>query len=370
MFNRIRNLAAKEIIQITRNWLLLVFIILGPAMELVLLARATSQGTTHMPAVVVDQDRSQTSRQVISAMDNTEELDVVAHLDSPGEADAWLERSQAVLAVILPPNLEEDMMAPGSQPEVQLIADGTNSTASASALSAAVGAINAFGARRVAAYVRDWPTIDVHTQVRYNPTQDANQFTITAQLGFVIYQVALVLAVAGLTRERELGTLEQVLVTPVRRLELIVGKAIPALVIACVDFILMYAIAVWGFQVPMRGPFVVLLGLTLFFIVAEIGIGLTVSAISRTQQQAALIIFVLAMVDVSFSGYVMPVERMPAPLYALAQLFPLQHYLAVIRSVMLKGAGLPALWSQTLALGTLSVSCIAVAVISLRSRLD
>gem|GEM_PF-134504 len=336
MLNRIQNLAIKEFIQITRNWLLLIFIILGPVMELVLLARATSQGTTHMATVVVDQDHSQTSRQIIRAIDNTEELDVVAYLDSPDQADTWLERSQAVLTVVLPPNLEADLLAARS-PETQLIADGTNSTSSGSALNAAVGAINAFGVRRAAAYFREWPTIDVRTQVRYNPTQDANHFTITAQLGFVIYQVALVVAVSGLTRERELGTLEQLLVTPTRRLELIIGKAIPALVIASMDFLLMYAIAVWGFQVPMRGPFVVLLTLSLFFIVAEIGLGLTVSAISRTQQQSALIIFVLAMIDVSFSGYVMPVERMPATLYALAQLFPLQHYLAVIRSVMLKG---------------------------------
>ena len=368
MFDRIQNLALKEFIQITRNWLLLVFIILGPVMELVLLARATRQGTTHMATVVVDQDRSQTSRQIISAIDNTEELDVVAHLDSPDQADAWLERSQAVLAIVLPPNLEADLAA--GSPEVQLIADGTNSTSSGSALNAAVGAINAFGIRRASAYAREWPTIDVRTQVRYNPTQDANHFTITAQLGFVIYQVALVVAVAGLTRERELGTLEQLLVTPTRRLELIVGKAIPALIIASVDFLLMYAIAVWGFQVPMRGPFVVLLALSLFFIVAEIGLGLTVSAISRTQQQAGLLIFVLALIDVSFSGYVMPVERMPTALYALAQLFPLQHYLAVIRSVMLKGAGLEAIWPQAVALVALSVGCISAAVLSLRGRLD
>ena len=369
MVGRIRNLAAKEFIQITRNWLLLVFIILGPVMELVLLARATSQGTTHMPAVVVDQDRSQTSRQVISTIDNTEELDVTAHLDSPEQADAWLERGEAVLAIVLPPNLEADLLAVRS-PEVQLIADGTNSTSSASALGAAVGALNAFGARRAAAYLQGVPTIDVHTQVRYNPTQDANLFTITAQLGFVIYQVALAVAVSGLARERELGTLEQLMVTPVRRLELIAGKAIPALVIASVDFILMYAIAVWGFQAPMRGQFAVLLILSLFFIIAEVGLGLTVSAISRTQQQAGLIIFVLAMVDVSFSGYVMPVERMPTPLYALAQLFPLQHYLAVIRNVMLKGSDLTALWPQALALVALSVGCTALAVMSLRSRLD
>jgi ABC-2 type transport system permease protein len=368
MFNRIGNLAAKELIQLTRNGLLLVFIILGPAMELALLARATRQGTTHLPTAVVDQDHSQVSRQIVSAIDNTEELDVVAFLDSPDQIDAWFKRSQGVLAVILPAGLEADLNV--GSPQVELIADGTNSTISAAASNAAVGAIQNFSARRAAAYAYGGPAIDLRTQVRYNPALNADRFTITAQLGFVIYQVALVVAVAGLTRERELGTLEQLLITPIRRLELALGKAIPALIVAAIDFVLMWAIAVWGFKVPMRGPFVLLMGLSLFFIVAEIGWGLTVSAVSRTQQQAALMIFVLALVDVSFSGYVVPVERLPGVLRVVAQVFPLQHYLVIIRDVMLKGAGLATLWSEALALAALSLGSIGVAAISLRSRLE
>jgi ABC-type multidrug transport system permease subunit len=368
MFNRIMNLATKELIQLTRNWLLLIFIILGPTMELALLARATRQGTTHLPMAIVDQGHSQVSRQIVSALDNTEELDLVAYLDSPDQVDAWFKRTQGQLAVILPAGLEADLDAGTAQ--VQLIADGTNSTTSSVALSAAVGVINDFSARRMSAYLRDWPAIDLHTQIRYNPTLDADRFTITAQLGFVIYQVALVVAVAGLTRERELGTLEQLMITPIRRLELTIGKAIPALIVASVDFILMWAIAVWGFHVPMRGSFLLLMGLSLLFIIAEIGWGLTFSAISRTQQQAALMIFVLALVDVSFSGYVMPVERMPFALRMVAQIFPLQHYLVVIRSIMLKGATLPAVWNQAWALGALSVGSIGVAVVSLRNHLE
>jgi ABC-2 type transport system permease protein len=368
MHRRIANLATKEMIQLSRNWLLLIFIILGPTMELVLLARATRQGTTHMPAVVVDQDHSQVSRQIIVAVDNTEELDVVAYLDSQREADDWLKRNEAVMVVVLPAGLEADLGK--RSPQVQLIVDGTNSTTGATVLNAAVGAINAWMLRGTETYSQDGPTIDLRTDVRYNPTLDADRFTITAQLGFVIYQVALVVAVAGFTHERELGTLEQLLVTPLQRVELIVGKAIPALIVATVDFGLMWMIAVWGFKVPMRGSFAMLFGLSLLFIVAEIGWGLTISAVARTLQQAALMMFVLAIIDVSFSGYVMPVSRMPVALQALAQVFPLQHYLIVIRSVMLKGATLVAVWQQALALAALSVGSIAVAVISLHSRIE
>ena len=371
MFRRISNVALKEIIQLTRNWLLLIFLVLGPTMELVLLAQATGQGFKHLSIVVVDQDHSQTSRQVATALDNTEELDVVAYLDSLDQVDAWMERKQVIMAVILPPGLEADQ-ATGS-PQVQLIADGTNNMTSASAVEAAMGAISSFAIRSMASYARlsnGGPTIDLRTQVLYNPALDGNYSTIPSQLGFVVYQVVLMVAAVGLTRERELGTLEQLLVTPLRRLELIIGKAIPALLVGCVDLALMWAIAVWGFAVPMRGSFLLLFGLSLLFIAAEIGWGLTISGLAQNQQQAGLIIFILALIDVSFSGYVMPVEYMPATLQIVSKIFPLQHYLEVIRGIMLKGATLQALWSPTLALAALSVGSLTVAVISLRSRLE
>jgi len=369
MFRRIGNLAAKEIIQLTRDWLMLVLIIVGPTMELVLLARNTGQGVRHLPVVVVDQDHSEISRQLVTAMDNTDELVVVAYLDSPDEAKLWLKRGQAALAAILPRGLQADLSA-RLMPEVQLVADGSNSVAGSNALTAATGAINTFLARRATQSRPGSTTLELQALVRYNPTLNVQHFAVTAQLGFIIYQVALIIASLGLTRERELGTLEQLLVTPLRRIELIVGKAIPALVIAGLDFVIMWAIVVRGFGVPMLGSFPLLLGLSLLFITAEIGWGLTISALSHTQQQAVLMIFVLALVDVSFSGYVVPVERLPAALQTLAQLFPLQHYLIIIRAVMLKGAGLPVVMNQVMALVGLGLGSGAVSLVSLRRRLD
>jgi ABC-2 type transport system permease protein len=368
MFKRIGNLASKELVQLTRDWLMLTLIIVGPTLELVLLARAVSHGISHLPAVIVDQDHSEFSRQLVAAIDHTDELDVIAYVGSPDQMNTWLERDQAELAVVIPRGLEADL--PDGTAQVELIADGTNSVAGSTALSAASGAINAFMMRRAAATVSDLPAIELHIQVRYNPTLNVRQFTLTSQLGFIVYQVVLIVAALGLTRERELGTLEQLLVTPLRRIELIIGKAVPALIVASVDFVLMWAIIVWGFGLPMRGSFVLLMGLSLLFVFAEIGWGLTISALSRTQQQAVLTVFVLALVDVSFSGYIVPVERMPAVLRTVAQAFPLQHYLILIRDVMLKGADLSAVLNQALALVSLGIGSGAVAFFGLRSRLD
>ena len=366
---RIANIAFKELVQLTRAWML-VLVIIGPTLELALLAQAVGKGISHLPVAIVDQDRSQTSREMIAVLENHADLEVTAFLDSPERIHASLESGQATLAVIIPAGLEADWMEGRSSPQVQLIADGSNNMTSGTALGAATESLDDWLARRLAASGASARAIDLQPQARYNPMLGPRLFTLTAQLGFMVYQVALIVAALGLTRERELGTWEQLLVTPLRRLELIAGKAIPAVLIATVDFLLMCAVIRLGFDVPMRGSFVLLFGLSLLFIAAQVGWGLIVSALSRNQQQAVLMVFVLALIDVSFSGYVMPVDHLPAMLRIVSQLFPLQHYLIVIRSVMLKGADLAAVWQEAMALAALSVGSLAVAVISLRSRME
>ncbi len=368
MLNRIGNLATKELIQLTRDFLMLVLIIAGPTLQLALVARATTQGFHHLPVVVIDQDHSALSRELITAFNNTEEIEVTAQLDSPDQLDRWLAQNDAVAAVTFPPGLEADLAT--GRPQVQIIVDGSRSAAANYALGAAQGAINAVAVRHMAAPSRNLALIVVDSQVRYNPTFDISFFVISAQLGFIVYQVALIVASLGLTRERELGTLEQLLVTPMRRIELIVGKSIPAVVVAAINFVIMFAIVTEIFHLPMSGSFSILFGLSLLFIVAEIGWGLVISAISHNQQQAVLFVFVLAMVDISFSGYMVPIERLPPVMQVVSQFFPLQHYLQIIRGVMLKGSDLTILWPQALALIGLAVLSGSIAVVALRSRLD
>jgi ABC-2 type transport system permease protein len=347
---------------------MLVFVVLGPVLELTLLGQSTSQGIMHLPVVIVDQDRSTVSRQIVSAIGNTEDLDVVAHLDSPDQIAAWLDDDRAALAVVLPANLGADLAV--RAPQVQLIADGANSISGSLALSAAAGAVNAYIARRTTAAVPDWAFIDLHSEVRYNPTLNLRNVSVGAQLGFIVYQIALMVSALGLARERELGTLEQLLVTPFRRVELLAGKAVPAVIIATIDFMLMSLIVVAIIGVPVRGSFALLLALTLLFIIAQVGWGLIISSMSRTQQQAVLLVFVLVLMDVSFSGYLVPVDRMPPVMQVLSQVFPLQHYLLILRSVMMRGGDLAIVWPQAVALAVLAVGAGAVALVSLHSRLE
>jgi ABC-2 type transport system permease protein len=368
MLFRIGNLAQKELLQLTRDVMILIMILVGPVLQLALIARATTQGFHHQPIVVVDQDHSMLSRRLIEALDNTEELKVVAFLDSPDQIDPWLDQARAIMAVTIPVGLEADLAR--SAPQVQLLVDGTKSASANYAIGAATGAINSVATQYRQAATADLPLLNVRTQVRFNPTLDVSFFVISAQLGFIVYQVALIVAALGLTRERELGTLEQLLVTPLQRIELIIGKAIPAVVVASLNFIIVFLIGTQGFELPMRGSFPLLFSLSVLFIIAEVGWGLMISAFSHTQQQAVLFVFVLAMTDVAFSGYTVPVERLPQFMQWIAQLFPFQHYLQILRGVMLRGADLSTLWPQTLALIVLAIGSISVALFALRRRLD
>ncbi len=368
MLFRIGNLAQKELLQLTRDVMILIMILVGPVLQLALIARATTQGFHHQPIVVVDQDHSGLSRQTVEALDNTAELKVVAFLDSPDQIDPWLDRAQAIMAVTIPAGLEADL-ARGT-PQVQLLVDGTRSAASNYAIAAATGAINSVAAQYRQTGASNLPLLNVRTLVRFNPTLNVSLFVISAQLGFIVYQVALIVAALGITRERELGTLEQLLVTPLQRVELIIGKAIPAVIVASLNFIIVFLIGNQGFELPMRGSFSLLLALSVLFIIAEVGWGLVLSAFSHTQQQAVLFVFVLAMTDVAFSGYTVPVERLPQFMQWIAQLFPFQHYLQILRGVMLRGADLSTLWPQTVALVILAIGSMSVALFALRRRLD
>jgi len=371
VFVRIWNLVLKEFIQFFRDWLMAAFILTLPVLQLVLLAQATGSRISALRVAVLDLDRSSASRQLFTALDARRELEVC-------HCPATLQ-GEATLAVIIPAGLAADMADVARMPRVQIIVDGSNRAPAWHALSAARETIAGFAAERsvellagqAAAHGRAAGSpIDLRTTVRFNPAFNVKFFTIPAQVGFIVYQVTLVVASIGLARERELGTLEQLMVIPLRRIELVIGKAIPALVIGLLNFLSMLAVAVFAFGVPMRGSLPLLCILTLLFVVAEIGYGMFISGVARTQQQAILFVFVLAMVDMTFSGYLVRVKHLPVALQAIAQVVPFRHYLAIIRGVMLKGVGLDALWTHAAAMLLMGLLVTAVAVRNLSRSLD
>jgi len=375
MLRRIWNLVLKEFIQLLRDWLMTAFILTLPVLQLILLAQATGSRISDVRVAVLDLDRSSASRQLVNALDVRRELDVCCFPATLADTHRLLDQGEATLVVVIPAGLDADLSDATRTPRIQLVADASNTVPASIAMSAARETIAEFAeetrfrGRNLVSQDLVSP-VDLRANVHFNPTFNVKFFTVPAQVGFIIYQVTLTVASIGLARERELGTLEQLMVMPLRRLELVIGKAIPALLIGAINFLLTLAVTVLVFQVPMQGSLLLLFGLTLLFIVAEIGYGIFISSVARTQQQAILFVFVLAMVDMTFSGYLVRVKNLPGPLQAISQIVPFHHYLPIIRGVMLKGAGLDALWPHAAAMLLMGLFVTTIAVRNLSRTLD
>ena len=371
MVRRIRNLISKELIQFRRDRVLTLFILLVPTLQFILMTRSVERGVNQQPVVILDFDRSRLSRQLITALDNTEELRVQFQVDSPEALRHLLDKGQARLAVVIPAGFAREIGQAHTTQQVQLIADATNTVVASTVMGAASGAISRFSAglaNDIGLVVPEF--IDFRTDVRFNPSLDYRDYSLPAMLGFITYQVTLAVAALGLARERELGTLEQLMVSPLRRFELTLGKGIPAAAIGGLNFVVIWAISLTVFDVPMNGSPALLAILTLPFITAVVGWGLVISAISRTQQQAILLVFIQAMVEITLSGFLVSVENMPPLLQTISHFVPLQHYLVIIRSVMLKGSGFSDLWVHVLALVALSLVMGLIALRSVARRLE
>lgn len=371
MFLRIATIVVKELLQFRRDRLLLMFITLVPVLQLVLMAQAVSSGIDEQGVVVMDLDRSRWSRQLAAKLDAAEELEVRYYATDDDEVSRLMDEGRVQLAVVIPAGFGRSLIEPGPSRPIQLIVDGTNVVVAASTLSAAVGVAGRFSADLAAGHGLVTPElVDFRTSIRFNPSLDFRDYTVPAELGFIIYQVTLAVAALGLARERELGTLEQLMVTPIRRLELALGKGLPAIAVGIINFTVMWAVGRLIFHVPMNGSLLLLTFLTLLFVGAVVGWGLFISAVSQTQQQAILFVFIQAMVDITLSGFLVPVKNMPGFLQFISQFVPLRHYLEIVRSVTLKGAGLEALWTEAAYLAIISVALWLLALKGVARRTD
>ncbi len=371
MATRIGNLVWKELLQLARDWLLTAFLFILPLLQLILLARATGRGIKEEPVVVLDWDRSAAVRQLILRLDNREELAVQEWVESEQVLADRLERGQARVGIIFLPGFTEDLVNPTRTATVQVVVDGSNDTVASIVLSAVQTVFAEYTRARLReAGINPNAAVELRIVTYYNPTYNVREFAIPAQVGFITYQITLVIASLGLARERELGTLEALIVAPLGRTEIVLGKAIPAFLIGVVNFLFLLAVALFVFHVPMRGSFLLLLALTIPFLLAEISWGVIISSVSRTQQQAILFVFMMAMTDLTFSGYLVPVKNLSLALQWIAQVVPMYHYLTIIRAILLKGATLGDLWPHALALILLASIILVIAVRRVSRRLE
>jgi ABC-2 type transport system permease protein len=369
MLYRTWNLPIKEFTQLFRDRLLAPLILLGPLAELLMIAWSSSQGIDHLPTAVLDLDNSNASRGLIVAMENAETFDpyFVENLDQVTED---IEHGRALAAWVIPRGFETQLLAAdeGSSP-VQLIVDGSDVMSAQTAVTTAGGLTASYGQevvfQPVMAGAAQAP-LDMSLRVWFNEEMKESNYMIPSELGFIAAAIAAMLASMVIAKERELGTLEQLMVTPLRSSELVIGKSIMAVSLGYVLFLLMLAMVVFVFDVPMRGSLSLLMVLSFLYMLVELGWGLMISAFAKTQMQALLIAFAVVMVMIIFSGYAFPVETMPPFMQVISNIFPLKHWLTIFRGILLKGAGVQDFWPELLAIFILGIIIYTITIFLLR----
>jgi ABC-2 type transport system permease protein len=357
----------KELIELRQDPDLAAIVIVAPILQLFLLGYAATTDIRHVPVVVADADRSQASRDLVSRFGASPNFTIVDIVTSPNEIDHYLERGRAWMALSIPPGYG-DSLERGEAQALQVVADGSDANSTNVALGYATGLIadyarqvaTAKGARQV---VSSPGGIESRVRVWFNSRLESREFMIPGVLALLLLVITTNLSSMGIVREKELGTLEQLNVTPLRRWELIVGKLLPYALVGLIDVCLVLGIAVLWFEVPLRGSVALLFALTIVYLLTTLGLGLFVSTISSTQQQAMMTtIFFFLMPMIYLSGFIFPIENMPAAIQPLTYLMPLRYYLVILRSIFLKGVGLETLWPQALALAGWGVAILALAI--------
>lgn len=358
----------KEFVQMRRDRLTFAMLTVLPAVQLVLFGYAVQTEVRHIPMVVVDASRTVESRALVDALANTGNFRLLGAVPSEAAARAAIESGEALAALIIPPD-HARRLARGEAAPAQLLVDAADPQSSAAALSAAQLAAAARStalqaARLPAAGPADGSGARVDLRVRpwYNPEQRSAVFIVPGIVGVLLTITMTLLTSTAVVRERERGTLEQLVVTPIDKTSLMLGKLVPFILAGYVQMSVILGLGWLIFDIPVRGALPLLYLLTFPFITASLGVGLLLSTLARTQAQAMQLSFFFLLPNILLSGYIFPRMAMPEPAQWVGLALPLTYFLQVLRGVLLKGVGFGMLWEQAAALVAFSVLLLALSV--------
>ncbi len=370
---RLRFLIRKELIELRADTRLLRLVLVAPIIQLTMLGYAATTDVKNVPVVVADADRTASSRDLVSRFEASPNFVVIDTVTSVDEIDPYLESGRAWMALNIPADYGRKV-ASGDPVQVQVVADGTDANSTNVAMGYAgtlvAGYARELAVARAPALAGAGPLIDTSVRVWFNPQLESRDFMIPGVLALLLLVVTTNLSAMAIVREKELGTLEQLNVTPLARWELIAGKLLPYVFIAMIDVALVLAVAVLWFEVPLRGSIVLLFVMSFVYLLTTLGLGLFISTVSDTQQQAMMTTtFFFLTPMIYLSGFIFPIENMPAVIQPFTYLIPLRYFLVILRGIFLKGVGLETLWPQALALFGWGVAILWLATLRLSKRL-
>lgn len=376
MNSRLLSLIRKEFIQILRDPRILMLILIIPVMQLALLGYAATNDVRNVPLAVLNRDRGPESRALLDAYRAADYFSIAYEVTSEAALRELIDGGDARAGLIIPPDYGARIQS-GEQAQVAFILDGSDPTVASTSLSAAqlIGQqlstrilFEQLARRGQTTAIR--PPVDVRSQVWYNPDLVSAYFMIPGVIGMILFALTSILTANAIVRERERGTIEQLIVTPIRPWELVVGKLLPYVILAFLNTLEVLFIGSWWFNVPIRSGVTLILAVSGLFLLSSLGIGLFASTIANTQQEAMLTVWMTLLPSIFLSGFFFPLEAMPKVLQWISYLMPLRYYLVIIRTMMLKGGSLAALQDEILALAVFGLAIMVAAALRFRKRLD
>ena len=359
----------KEFIVVWRDPIALFFMFFPPLVQIIAFGFALDPDVKHMPTALLNQDRTFESRQLVDEFVNTQTFRIVKEVHSIAELAETIRRGDAYLGIEIPPEFTRDLRA-GRTAYVQVLIDGSNSTTAMQALNTGIGVTFNDSLKRLLRETgRSGLPVEVRPQVLYNPALKSPNFFVPGVIG-VALQLATVFATAlSLVREREKGTLEQLLVSPLSRWGLMLGKIVPYLCIAMAMAALLFAILRWIFFVPIQGSLVALLVASFLYIFALLSLGLLISTRAQTQMEAFQLALVFLLPGVFFSGFIFPRETMPWIFYAIGACLPVTYFIELMRAIILRGATLAEFWSSILVLAVMGAVLFSLCALRFRKKI-
>ena len=375
MNSRLLSIVRKEFIQIFRDPRTLALILVMPIIQLFLLGYAATTDVRNVPIALWDQSRSSESRALLDAFRSADYFNFAYEVHSEREIQTLIEQGDVRGALVIPPDYALKLLEGDGQ--VSMILDGSDATVGSTALSAArligqsysIKVLSEQAARQGRGSAVQ-PPLDIRTQVWYNPDLRSAYFMIPGVIGMVLYAIMAMLTATAVVRERERGTIEQLIVTPIRSWELIVGKVTPYVILGFFDLFEVLLIGHYWFGVPVRSNLLLVVGTAGLLLLSSLGIGLFASTIANTQQEALLTVFVTILPGVFISGFLFPLEAMPRFLQIVSYAIPLRYYLVIVRSLLLKGVGFAALQTEIISLAIFGLVIMTAASLRFRKRLD
>ena len=372
----ILSIIRKEFLQLRRDPRLLPVVFISPVLQLLLLGYAANLDVRQIPSVVCDLDRSAASRGFIDGFVNSGYFAVRARLERLEEIDPFLDNGKAAMAFVVPRGFGDEL-AGGRTASVMVIADGSESQSATIGVNYATMIAGRYAQRtilerleRIKGAGPQPVLVNAEVRVWYNPELRSRNFMVPGVLGLILMIMTISLASMGIVREKEAGTMEQLIVTPIRPHQLIVGKLLPFVLIGLVEATFVLVVARGWFGVPIRGSVPLLYALCLAFMLNTLGIGLFISTISRTQQQAMFTTIFFIMPMILLGGFVFPVENMPPLFQIVSRVVPTRYFFVIIRGIMLRGAGWAELWDQAAALLVIGTVLFSLSVLRFHKKLD